>query len=362
MNSSPALGNEKVPVTTADTATLYRTSAVASLMRLSPTSIFTIRLGAPRRPAIVVAATGSVSETIAPKTNAAAHGRSTRKCATKATVRVVSSTRPMDRDAIGLRFAFRSRGEEGRVEERREEDQEDQIRWWPDLRHDGNKAQREPPEDEEDRVRHPQAIGEHHQSGHGREQPEDPELQMPRHGAISPELHLIGRKTLRSCRTPGTILPEDRMNIATFIRSRRSYSVVACEGSPPQRGTGCCTCRSGRAPWGRRSPFDRLRLFSPHLRSLSGVVGVPGRPPRWMDISGASEGLWFDRRRVCRKYVPGPEDNHASVLPEENDPKYVDGPDGTSCLPSADYQHFERTRAVHALDSVELDVRGRRRT
>src|SRR5215218_109177 len=43
MNSSPALGNEKVPVTTADTATLYRTSAVPSLMRLSPSRIVTMR-------------------------------------------------------------------------------------------------------------------------------------------------------------------------------------------------------------------------------------------------------------------------------------------------------------------------------
>jgi hypothetical protein len=35
--------------------------------------------------------------------------------------------------------------------------------------------------------------------GHGREQPEDPELQMPRHRAVWQELRLIGRKTLRSC-------------------------------------------------------------------------------------------------------------------------------------------------------------------
>src|SRR5215207_3551922 len=114
MNSSPALGNEKVPVTTADTATLYRTSAVPSLMRLSPSSIVTIRLGAPRRPAMAVAATGSVGETIAP-----AQGRPTSRCATEATVRVVSSTRPMDRDAIGLRFALRSRGEEKKAAEYR---------------------------------------------------------------------------------------------------------------------------------------------------------------------------------------------------------------------------------------------------
>jgi len=65
---------------------------------------------------MAVAATGSVGETIAPSTNAA-HGRPTTRCATKATVRVVSSTRPMDRDAIGLRFALRSRGEEKKAAE-----------------------------------------------------------------------------------------------------------------------------------------------------------------------------------------------------------------------------------------------------
>src|SRR5215210_2810921 len=36
-------------------------------------------------------------------------------------------------------------------------------------------------------------------------------------------------------------------------------------------------------------------------------------------------------------------------------------PGKPSCLSSADYQHLERARTVHALDPVELDVRGRRR-
>jgi hypothetical protein len=95
----------------------YKTSAVPSLMRLSPSRIVTIRRGAPRRPAIAVAATGSVGETIAPSTNAAAHGRPMTACATTATVTIVSSTRAIDRDAIGLRFARRSRGEEKKAAE-----------------------------------------------------------------------------------------------------------------------------------------------------------------------------------------------------------------------------------------------------
>ena len=49
------------------------------------------------------------------------------------------------------------------------------------LWHDGDEPQGQSPEDEEDRVGHPQDVGEHHEPGHGREQPEDPKLQMSRH-------------------------------------------------------------------------------------------------------------------------------------------------------------------------------------
>ena len=58
------------------------------------------------------AAIGSVGETIAPSTNAAAHGRpSIASCATTATTTVVSSTRPTERIEIGTTFARRSRSD-----------------------------------------------------------------------------------------------------------------------------------------------------------------------------------------------------------------------------------------------------------
>src|ERR671912_399124 len=73
-NCRPASHIEKAPVTTAATATRYATMPVASLTRLSPSRIVTMRRGTPRRWATAVAAMASVGETIAPRTKAAAHG------------------------------------------------------------------------------------------------------------------------------------------------------------------------------------------------------------------------------------------------------------------------------------------------
>ena len=52
------------------------TSAVASLIRLSPSTIVTRRRGTPKRRAMTVAAIGSVGETMAPSTNAELQARS----------------------------------------------------------------------------------------------------------------------------------------------------------------------------------------------------------------------------------------------------------------------------------------------
>ena len=67
----------------------------------SPSTIVTSRRGACERTAISVAATGSVGETIAPSTNAAAHGRPTTWWATTATVTVVAATSPTASSPIG---------------------------------------------------------------------------------------------------------------------------------------------------------------------------------------------------------------------------------------------------------------------
>ena len=57
---------------------------------------------------IAVAATGSVGETIAPSTNAIAHGKPITSCAMTATATVVASTRPTASRVIGRRFERRA--------------------------------------------------------------------------------------------------------------------------------------------------------------------------------------------------------------------------------------------------------------
>ena len=62
------------------------------------------------RPAIAVAATGSVGETMAPSTNAAGHDMpSITACATSATAPAVASTSPIASMLIGRMFCFSSR-------------------------------------------------------------------------------------------------------------------------------------------------------------------------------------------------------------------------------------------------------------
>ena len=108
----PASQSENEPLTAATTAKRYATSAVPSLTRLSPSTMFTIRRGTPRRCMIAVAAIGSVGETTAPSTKAAAQGRpGTIACATTATTTIVSRTSPTARRPTGRTFARRSRSE-----------------------------------------------------------------------------------------------------------------------------------------------------------------------------------------------------------------------------------------------------------
>ena len=62
--------------------------------------------------------------------------------------------------------------------------------------------------------------------------------------------------------------------------------------------------------------------------------------------------VWPSTRLLKVRTRTEPEDNHASVLPDENGPKYAGGPDGASWVLSAGDQDFQRARAVHALDPV----------
>jgi hypothetical protein len=79
------------------------------LIRLSPSTVVTIRRGTPRRRAISVAASGSVGATTAPSTNDGAHPSPTTAWATAATARTVASTAPIARKEIAPTFTRRSR-------------------------------------------------------------------------------------------------------------------------------------------------------------------------------------------------------------------------------------------------------------
>ena len=92
---SPVASKNTKLAPTAASAVLYATSAVPSLSRLSPSISDTIRRGTCRRRRISAGASASVGATIAPSTNATAHGMpGTSSCATTATTHIVTSTSP----------------------------------------------------------------------------------------------------------------------------------------------------------------------------------------------------------------------------------------------------------------------------
>ena len=107
--AGPRRASEKLPPTTAATATRKATRAVASLNRPSPSTTLTSRRGTSSLRMIIAPASGSVGETIAPSANAAAQDMpAMSSCATSATAHIVTSTRPMLVIEIGRRFARRS--------------------------------------------------------------------------------------------------------------------------------------------------------------------------------------------------------------------------------------------------------------
>jgi hypothetical protein len=90
-------------------AVFRATSAVASLTRLSPSKIDTMRRGMPTRRAVVVAATASVGATTAPRAKAAASDTAgTAHHTATPTTSVVNATRPTDSSTIAWRLARKS--------------------------------------------------------------------------------------------------------------------------------------------------------------------------------------------------------------------------------------------------------------
>ena len=109
-NSNSVWPSANEPLIAAPTAARYNTSAVASLTRLSPSRIVTIRRGILSRFPMAVADTASGGETIAPSAMASAHpipGKSA--WATNATPAEVARTNPTARSEIGRRFWRNSR-------------------------------------------------------------------------------------------------------------------------------------------------------------------------------------------------------------------------------------------------------------
>ena len=114
---------------------------------------------------IAVAAIGSVGETTAPSTNAAAHGRPGHDLVRDDRDDDHRQQDEADReqpDRPQVRPQVAQRGEErGPVEERRQHAHEHEIGWQVDLRQAGDEAEREPAEHEQDRIRDPQLRDEH---------------------------------------------------------------------------------------------------------------------------------------------------------------------------------------------------------
>ena len=111
-SATSALPAENLPVSAATVAMRNIRSAVASLKRLSPSSITNSRCGVFRRRSTAVAAAASGGDTIAPSAMAVAHdisGMTSR--ATQATAAMVRSTVKKARLSTGARLWRRSRGE-----------------------------------------------------------------------------------------------------------------------------------------------------------------------------------------------------------------------------------------------------------
>ena len=119
----------------------------------------TTRRGAPTRRAISVAASASVGETIAPSVNALgpreAADRGVRDNRDAARRRGDEADREQ-RDRAEVRPQVAEPGEErGRVEERRQDRDEDEIRRQLQVRQPGHEAEQQAADDEQDRDRQP---------------------------------------------------------------------------------------------------------------------------------------------------------------------------------------------------------------
>ena len=148
--------------------------------------MFTSRRGAPTWRMIAVAATGSVGETIAPSAKASGHESPITSCADHGDGpdrhEHQADRRHRDRAQVAAQRA-QVREEGGRVQQRRQEDQEHQVGLELDLRHARHQPEHQPAEHERDRIGHRQPARDHVQARDRHEQRRQDDLEIL-HGGI----------------------------------------------------------------------------------------------------------------------------------------------------------------------------------
>ena len=166
-----------------------------SLTRLSPSRIETSRRGTLNRRTTSDAARASVGETIAPRVNAAPHDIPAKAaCATTRDDAGGRGDEPhreqRDRPQVRAEVA-QAREERRRVEERRQDRDEHEIRRQLHLGQPRHEAEQEAADDEEHRDRHPAARRDDEHDGERREEREELKL------CVRGELHRADLKGVR---------------------------------------------------------------------------------------------------------------------------------------------------------------------
>ena len=175
-NSSVAEPSAKLAAPTAPSATWSALSPVPSLTRLSPSRIALTRSGAPSPRMIEVAATGSVGPSAAPSTKAISHGSPATKWAATATRDrggQHQAHRQEDHRAGHEPDVLRGEAERRRVEDHRQEDQEDQLGRDLHVGRERDQPDDQPAEHQRDGVGHPALLRRHGQQHHRREQQDE---------------------------------------------------------------------------------------------------------------------------------------------------------------------------------------------
>ena len=230
----PGLPSEKVPVTDGrdgDPVGDQRGAVVDQALALDDGDASAA--ATPSRRMIVVAATGSVGETMAPSANAAAHGRSgDERVGDDGDRDHRASTSPTTSSAIGRRFARRSRRSAKNaadVEQWRQEDDEDELRRELDVGQAGDEADQQAADDEHDRVRDVDGAGGRGQHGHRNQEADEDELDVVDPGRLVPLCRL------RSLICLLLVHQEVDVSLTSSSKGQRKTPDTATAAHPPSR-------------------------------------------------------------------------------------------------------------------------------